>query len=106
MEITLTKDNFEAEVLKSDLPIIVDFWATWCGPCKVMGPILSRFAEENDGKIKVGKVDVDQNNELASQYGIMSIPTIKIFKAGKIVGELVGATPFENLSKIVSNSLK
>lgn len=92
-EIKVTKDNFEGEVLKSNIPVLVDFWAEWCGPCKVIGPILSELAVANEGKFKVAKVNVDEEPELAHQFGIMSIPTMKFFKAGEIVGEIVGAAP-------------
>ncbi len=92
-EIKVTKDNFEGEVLKSNIPVLVDFWAEWCGPCKVIGPILSELAVANEGKFKVAKVNVDEEPELAQQFGIMSIPTMKFFKAGEIVGEIVGAAP-------------
>jgi thioredoxin 1 len=92
-EIKGTKDNFQAEVLQSSEPVLVDFWAEWCGPCKVVGPIISELAVEYAGKLKVAKVDADQEPELAQQYGIMSIPTMKFFKNGQIVGEIVGAAP-------------
>lgn len=92
-EIKVTKDNFEGEVLKSNIPVLVDFWAEWCGPCKVIGPILSELAIANEGKFKVAKVNVDEEPELAQQFGIMSIPTMKFFKVGEIVGEIVGAAP-------------
>lgn len=93
METTLDQANFEQEVLKSDLPVMVDFWAVWCGPCKVLSPIVEELANEYAGKVKVGKVNVDENNQLAMQYNVMSIPTLKFFKGGKLVGEMVGAAP-------------
>ncbi|MBO7599933.1 MAG: thioredoxin [Lachnospiraceae bacterium] len=96
-EITLTKDNFEAEVLKSDIPVVVDFWATWCGPCQMMGPIIEKFAEEFEGTYTVGKVNVDDEEELAEEYGIMSIPSIKIFKNGENVKSVVGVQSREKL---------
>lgn len=92
-ELTLDEKNFDREVLSSDLPVLVDFWAAWCGPCKVLSPIVSQLAEEYQGKIKVGKVNVDENNQLAMKYSVMSIPTLKFFKGGKVVGEMVGAAP-------------
>lgn len=96
-EITITKENFEAEVLKSDVPVLVDFWAVWCGPCQMVGPILSEIAEENEGKVKIGKVNVDEQPELAQEFGIMSIPTMMVFKGGEKVNQLVGAVPKEEI---------
>jgi thioredoxin 1 len=104
-EIIITESNFETEVLKSDLPVMVDFWAVWCGPCKVLGPIVDEIAKEYTGKLKVGKVNVDENNNLASQYGIMSIPTLKFFKAGKLVGELIGAAPKTTIEQEIAKFL-
>lgn len=90
-EITLTKDNFENEVLKSDKPVLVDFWASWCGPCMMMGPVVAEISEEYSDKIKVAKVNVDDNPELAQQFGIMSIPCFMLFKNGQNVATTVGA---------------
>lgn len=101
-EITLNENNFDKEVLTSDLPVMVDFWAVWCGPCKILGPIVEELAKDYDGKLKVGKVNVDENNALAGRYGIMSIPTLKFFKGGKIVGEMIGAAP----KSAIENELK
>lgn len=98
MEITITNDNFENEVLKSDKPVLVDFWAPWCGPCKMMGPVVAEIAEENEGKIKVGKCDVDENGELAQQFGIMNIPCFILFKNGKEAARAIGGKAKEDLA--------
>lgn len=90
--IELTVDNFEAEVLNSDVPVLVDFWAEWCGPCKMMGPVVDTIAEEKTD-IKVGKVNIDEQGELAVKYNVMSIPTLVAFKDGQIVKREVGAIP-------------
>ena len=93
MEITITKNNFESEVLNSSVPVLLDFWATWCGPCMMIAPTLSQIAEENAGKIKVGKVNVDDEMELAMQFGVTSIPMLVVMKDGKIANKAVGAMP-------------
>ena len=90
MEITITSQNFEQEVLKSDLPVLVDFWATWCGPCMMLAPIIEEIAKEYQGKVKVGKVNVDEQGPLAMQFGIQSIPTLLYFKGGKLVDSKIG----------------
>lgn len=92
-----TDENFDKEVLKSDKPVLVDFWAQWCGPCQMMGPIVEELAKEVEGKYKIGKLNVDENRETAAKYGIMSIPTLMIFKGGKAVKQLVGVQAKENL---------
>ncbi len=99
--LTLTKENFETEALKSDVPVLVDFWAEWCGPCRMFSPIVDEFAEENEGKVKVGKVNVDEQNELAARFGVMSIPTLLVFKGGEIVSKAVGARPKAELLKLL-----
>ncbi len=91
-EITLTVDNFEKEVLQSEVPVLVDFWAPWCGPCRMLGPVVSEIAKESDGSFKVGKVNTDDEMELATEYGIMSIPALFVFKDGKVVAKQVGVT--------------
>ncbi len=93
MEVVLNEENFDQEVLHSPLPVLVDFWAVWCGPCKVLSPIVEEIAKEYQGKLKVGSVNVDENNNLAMRYNVMSIPTLKIYKNGQVVGEMVGAAP-------------
>jgi len=93
MEVTLTDDNFDSEVLSSDKPVLVDFWAEWCGPCKMVSPAVSQIADELSDKLKVGKLNVDENPQSTSKYQVFSIPSLKIFKGGKIIGEIVGAVP-------------
>ena len=92
-EIVLTSDNFETEVIASDIPVLVDFWAPWCGPCKMLGPVIEQLAEEYEGKVKVGKVNVDDEGELAMEYGIESIPSVLYFKDGKVVEQSLGFKP-------------
>ena len=101
MEITLTKTNFGAEVLKSDKPVLVDFWAPWCGPCRMLAPVLAEVAAEKGDKIKVGKVNVDENPELAAQYGISGIPAILLFKDGKVAATTVGFKPKPELESFI-----
>ncbi|NWF90897.1 MAG: thioredoxin [Ignavibacteriaceae bacterium] len=91
--VTITDANFETEVIKSELPVLIDFWATWCGPCKAIAPIVEELANEYDGKVKIGKLDVDDNQQSAIKYGVRSIPTLLIFKNGKVVDTIVGAVP-------------
>ena len=96
-ELTITAANFESEVLKSELPVLVDFWAVWCGPCQMLGPIISQVAEERAGKLKVGKVNVDEEPLLARQFGVSSIPTVILFKNGAIANKFVGYRPKEDV---------
>ena len=101
-EVIITKQNFQSEVLESDVPVLLDFWASWCGPCIMLAPIMSEIAEAYEGKAKVGKVNVDECPELAAQYGISSIPTVLLFKEGKLCGTSVGLRPkffFEEMLK-------
>ena len=101
MELTLTKSNFDSEVLNSSTPVLVDFWASWCGPCKLLAPIIENLANEYAGKLKVGKVNVDDEGLLASEYGIVSIPTVIIFVNGKIVEKIVGANSQDEYEDII-----
>ena len=99
--LTLTNDNFESEVKKTGSPILVDFWAEWCGPCRMVGPVLEKLADELDGKLRVGKVNVDDESGLAGRYGIQSIPTLLLFKDGKVVDQYIGATTRDVLVKML-----
>ena len=88
--VTLTKENFGAEVLKASAPVLVDFWAEWCGPCKMIGPVLDELAEEYNGRVKIGKVNIDEQPELATQYGVRAIPTLLLFHQGQVADQMVG----------------
>ncbi|WP_256377872.1 thioredoxin [Synechococcus sp. PCC 7502] len=103
--IEISDRTFEQEVIQSDLPVIVDFWASWCGPCKIIAPILTDIAQEYSGSVKVVKLNVDDNSETPSQYGIRSIPTLIIFKDGKKVESLVGALPKTSIIKAIQSVL-
>ena len=100
-EVKITEQNFEAEVLKSDLPVLVDFWAPWCGPCKMMGPVVEKLAEEYDGKVKVGKLNVDEEGALAARYSVSSIPMFGLFKGGELVEKKVGAMSASALKEML-----
>ena len=100
-EITITKDNFESEVLQSSSPVLVDFWATWCGPCRMLAPAIAQIAEEYEGRVKVGKINVDDEPQLAARFGIVSIPTVKVFRGGAVTGSLVGLRPKADLEALI-----
>ena len=101
-EATFTDANFDAEVLKSDVPVFVDFWAPWCGPCQMMGPVVEELSTEyEEGKLKVGKLNVDENQTIAGKYQVMSIPTFLLFKGGEVVDHVVGGVPKEKLKAMI-----
>lgn len=101
-EVVLTKDNFKNEVLESDIPVLVDFWATWCGPCRMLSPIIEEIAEEYEGSVKVGKVNVDDEPELSAQYGIESIPTVMYFRNGEVSDTAIGYRPKSEFEKMIN----
>lgn len=103
--ITFTDSNFTTEVENSDKPVLVDFWAEWCGPCRMIGPIVEEMATEYDGKAKIGKVDVDSNPEISMKFNIRSIPTLLVFKGGKVVDQVIGAVPKQHLKKVLDAQL-
>ncbi len=105
MEYIFTNDNFEAEVIKSDIPVLVDFYADWCGPCKMMMPVVEKMAEVYDGKIKVGKINADDNGATAGKYNIMSIPSFLIFKNGEVINSATGAMSADALAKMLDAAL-
>jgi thioredoxin 1 len=101
--ITITGDNFEDEVLKSDVPVLIDFWASWCGPCKMIAPFIEQLAGEYAGRLKVGKVNVDEENQLAAGHGIASIPALVVYRGGKIVNQTAGALPKNEIEKLFTD---
>lgn len=101
----LNEKNFEAEVLQSDIPVLVDFWAAWCGPCRMVAPVVERLAEDYDGRVKVAKVNVDEEQTLAANYRVASIPMLFIFKNGEVVSQLVGARPYEELAAALDEAI-
>ena len=95
--VEITDDNFETEVIKSDKPVLIDFWAVWCGPCKLIAPIVEELSTEYDGKVKIGKLDVDSNQQTSIKFGVRSIPTLLLFKEGKLKETIIGAVPKKNI---------
>jgi thioredoxin 1 len=103
--ISVSGSEFDEKVLKSDVPVLIDFWASWCGPCKQIGPTIEQLSEEYAGKAKVFKVDVDAESSLAEQYGVMSIPALFLFKDGKVVDKMVGAQPKQSIAALIDRAL-
>jgi len=103
--IEITTDNFQSEVLDSPVPVLIDFWAPWCGPCKMIGPLIDQLADEYSGRLKVGKVNVDDDGALAEQHGIVSIPTLILYKDGALAGQKTGAAPKHDIEALFKNLL-
>lgn len=103
--VTITADNFDSEVLKASEPVLIDFWAPWCGPCRVIGPVVEEFATQYSGQLKVGKLNVDDHPAVAQRYGITGIPALLFFKGGKVVDTVVGAVPKNVLQKHIDDTV-
>ncbi|AHC13642.1 thioredoxin [Salinispira pacifica] len=104
-QVTLTTENFENEVLKSDIPVVVDFWAEWCMPCRMIAPVLEDLSKEYSGKIKVGKLNVDDHGDIGAKYNIISIPTLLVFKDGQLIKQHVGAAPKATIQELISSAM-
>jgi thioredoxin 1 len=104
--VTITDGNFEAEVLKSSTPVLIDFWAQWCAPCRAIGPVVEALAKEYAGKVKVGKVNIDENPKTPTSYDVRSIPTLLLFMDGKVLGQIVGAVPRPKIEELVKKALE
>jgi thioredoxin 1 len=104
--VEITDANFEQEVIKSEIPVLLDFWAVWCGPCKMIAPFVEEISGEYSGKVKVGKVDVDNNPQISMQFGIRSIPTLLVFKNGKVVDQIIGAVPKNSITSKLDMQLQ
>ena len=102
---TITDSNFDSEVLKSSQPVLIDFWATWCGPCRAIAPVVEQLAKEYAGKLKVGKVNIDENPKVPTSYDVRSIPTLLVFKDGKVLGQIVGAVPRPKIEDLIKRAL-
>jgi thioredoxin len=105
MALQITDASFEEVVLKSDKPVLVDFWATWCGPCRMLGPVIEEIATEYEGRVVVGKVDVDSNQDYAAKYGVRNIPTVLVFQNGEVVGRQVGVAPKNTYTEALDSLL-
>ena len=103
--VTITDQNFQSEVLASDKPVLIDFWATWCGPCRAIAPAVEQLAAEYKGRVKVGKMDIDAHQDAPAKYGVMSIPTLLLFKNGQVADQIIGAVPKANLEAMLKKAL-